>query len=140
MSKASKRNHARLIRLRQRARRVLLRSRRGRTLIAGMKAFRLEEAQNLLKAGGHIKMFDVSRVVDENLAERVRDYSPAKHSGNEMCDDLNICGGVMNGFLIETAAKLKTLRWDFTYGDEFIADAQGKTVVDLKVQVAGRTQ
>ncbi len=91
-------------------------------------------------AGVHIKAFDVSQVVDENLSERVNGYSPASDSGKKMCDDLNICGGVMNGFLVETAAKLLKLGWSFTYDNQFIADAQGKTVIDFKVMVSGNTQ
>ena len=140
MSKASIRRHARLTRLEYRAINTLHRTPHGREFVEALKSLGPEASQNFSAIGLHIKAFDVSRVVDENLSERVNGYSPSADANKKMCGDLNICGGVMNGFLIETAAKLHKLGWAFTYDDKFIADAQSKTVIDFKVMVSGNTE
>lgn len=140
MSKASLRNHARQTRRVQRARHHLHQSSHGRKFLERIKFFGLAADAGFSMSGVHIKAFDVSQVVDENLSERVNGYSPSSDSGKKMCSDLNICGGVMNGFLIETAAKLHKLGWTFTYDGQFEAAAEGKDVIDFKVMVSGNTQ
>ncbi len=131
MSKASKRNHARLIRREHRAKKHLHRSRRGRQFLSANKAFSI--------VGLHIKSFDIDAVVDENISLGDATYKPAGDSGKKMCDDLKICGNTMNAFLISTAGKLHKRGWDFTHDDEFIAKSQGKKVREFKTYVYGNT-
>lgn len=132
MSKASIRNHARLNRRGERARKHLHRSLRGRLFLTANKAFSI--------VGLHIKSFDIDAVVDENISHEDADYKPPSDSGKTMCGDLKICGRTMNALLISTAAKLHKRGWDFTYDEEFIAEAQGKTVRKFKTFVYGNTR
>lgn len=140
MSKASIRRHARLERLDDRARRRLHRRPHGRRLVAAIKSCEFAANAKFSMVGVHIKAFDVSRVVDDTLSHHVSGYSPSADCGKAMCSELAVCGGKMNNVLIETAAELHRLRWDFTYDDQFIAAAQGKSLTDFKVQVSGNTK
>lgn len=140
MSKASIRRHARLKRVDHRARRRLYRRPHGRRLVAAIRSCGSAANAGFSMTGVHIKAFDVSRVVDDTLPHYVSGYSPSADSGKAMCSALDVCGGRMNNVLIETAAKLRKLRWDFTYDDQFIAVAQGKSLTDFKVQVSGNTK
>lgn len=132
MSRASRRNHARLTRLAHRARRKLQRSRRGRLLLHANKTFSV--------VGLHIKSYDVDHAVDEALSRNDASYSPARDNGKKMCGELDVCGNTMNAVLIMVSAKLQSRGWTFRYDDPFIAKSQTKTVREFKTAVYGNTQ
>jgi hypothetical protein len=115
-----------------RAKQALYRSPRTRQLLELTKAFSLEDL--------HIKTFDVDRVVNARIRAHVSNFNPARDYAKKMCDDLTFCGGEMNNLLIGVTRELFKLKWDFTYDDDFIGEAQDKTVDDLKAAIYGKTK